>query len=230
MTTIKISASNLARLLTPVLPFVDKGRSLPVFGCVRLHTSGDWVVATATDRCRLVHKRVRAESPGELTALIDHADAAMILRTFKATKMHDPELSLTFDGERLTISTSDGLAGMLAAELAWATPAHEWPKTSTIIPKAIADIREHGCEPTAVNPQFLADFRLASTLHEPVLMWNRMSGANIFTVGDDFIGAIMPVRQPGRPSGMAPEPELGSWVEPGTSPDVTPVEAEVKAS
>jgi hypothetical protein len=194
---ITITARGLRDLLAPVMPLADqKGWTLPILGAVRLRGHGDQLTATATDRYRLGICRAAIEAPAELDAVVPLATAKAILGMFKATRDFDPELVLEFNGDHLAPVvhvTTGGFGEIEGARVGFRLLAGEYPKVDAILAEAFTGDLVAG---TATNAKFLGDFAAAVRQGEPLRLYssgkpNRPIGV---TVGDYFLGAIMPVR------------------------------------
>ena len=199
--TIHINATTLRDLLAPVLPFADKGDTLPVLEAVHVRGHDKWLTAVATDRYRLGFKRVAADAPAGLDVLIPSSSVRAILATFKPTRSLNPELTLTFDTNTNRVAVESGALGdsLFDARMSFGLLGAEYPKISTVFLDS-ADAEPcpfpdgHG-----LNPHFLADLHKVSGDSTPMRL--RMSarkdgspGALLISIGDDFRAAIMPAR------------------------------------
>ena len=195
-TTITMKASQVRALFEPILPFTDKGDSLPSLTCALITSAGGYLYATATDRYRLGVQRVKVGDslPDGLRFLIERSSMRGILALYKVSRHDDPEMKLTIDGERLTI-TGAGSFGFLDSSTSWSLPGYEYPKISRLLTDA-AETAGKGSKPTALNAAFLADFRAAVPRFgtNPMRVWTNGTHATFVRIGEDFIGALMAVR------------------------------------
>lgn len=215
--TFTLAASQLHALLSPVLPFADKGDTLPILEAVQVRSSGEYLYATATDRYRLGVQRVKVDNlPEGLDFVLSRATVRGILALHKPSRRDgDPELTITVfthveernypsEGtkvrvaDRVTVS-GGGSFGFLDSSTSWPVVSGEYPKVNGILREAAerASKVPEGVVGAAFNPAYLADFRLAQPPHSTtpmVLFVGSGRLATLVRIGDDFIGAIMPVR------------------------------------
>lgn len=193
---ITTTARDLRDLLTPVLPFTDKGDTLPVLETILLRGHGDQLSATATDRYRIGMTRAKIAAPKTFEALLPWRSAKAILAMFKVTRARNPELTLTFDfAEQVVRVETAGLSEDIAgARIGYRLLQAEYPKK---VDSIFADAFSGGSvEPFALNAHFLADFQHVVRDAEPLVLSRskRENGPIGVACGDWFVGAIMPVR------------------------------------
>lgn len=194
-TTVHLTANRLRALLTPVIPLADKGDTMPVLNAVLLRSTNKHLTATATDRYRLGIQRVPIDDAPKkpLRAVLGLRDAKSILAIFKPTRTHDPLLSLTFTGDKVTVATADGMAAGLEGSLTWALERGEYPYVDSLVIDAFKD--DGTSSDAVINPTFLADFRHATAFAgEPLVVRVRQHKPWAIRVGYDFIGVQMPIR------------------------------------
>lgn len=175
----------------------------PALHTVILSTSGPWVVATATDRYAIATLRVSAvtdddgpaASPG-FEAWIPLPAFRQAVAMFKPSRTHNPVLTLTIDGDSLTIA-ADGLISTFAA----ATLRVRLQDHDAISLKGLLGLarKAHEAEPAAttafLNPNMLRKFAAAQQYGEPMVAWSSSeTKAWAVAVGEDFRGVLMPVR------------------------------------
>ena len=198
-TVLQIKASQFKRLVEPVLPFADKGDTLPILEAVMFRSHGGRLYAHATDRYRLGVQRVEAEVADGLTFLLASKSIRAILNLYRGTKLHDPDLVLTVTADSLRVAGAGSLGFSSDSYTTWPLTPGDYPTVGTLITQAATRALE-GVAPTSVNAAFLGDFKMAA-VHaegiEPVRMWTSPNKPNLIRVGDDFIGVLMPVRYTG---------------------------------
>lgn len=192
--TIETTARGLHELLDPVIPFADKGDTLPVLATVRLCGKGKWVTATTTDRYRLAMQRREIAAPDGWCALVNVRDIKAIFATFKATRAIDPEVILTFDSSTLRVEGRSMLSGgQFSAALTFDLKTGEYPEVGSLLTEAFSGTAQ--ATSTSLNVSFLADFQQAARLNEPNMrIFVRDHKPNGIAIGDDFRAAIGPVR------------------------------------
>lgn len=185
--TITMKASELRDLLGDVLPFVDKGYTLPILECVHIDGHGDHITAAATDRYTLGIRRLNVAAPKTLHANISAVVARQIMSTFKPTRRNDLPLTLVFADDRLTIEAGGALDGLiLDARVSFALYQGEYPRTGSLLEKA----ETLGDGSMTFDTVFLSRFKhLNQAAFHP-------TGSNSACIvrAEGFIGAIMPQR------------------------------------
>lgn len=196
--TITTTATALRDLLTPVIPFADKGDTLPILTCIRLRGYGDRMTALTTDRYRIAMQRASIPAPVGFEALLPITSAKALLAAFKPSRSFDPDVSLTFEPEQVTVSASGVAFEVREASIAYALGSGEYPKLEKVF---AAFGRDTLAQPVGLNPHFLADFAKAAGRGIPMVVRATQGAAGVgpvtVRIGDDFIGAIMPVVRDG---------------------------------
>ena len=198
MNTISLTARDLRDLLAPVLPFADGGNWLPVLNSVRLRGHGDYVTALATDRYKAAVKRAEIEAPDGFQALLPVSTVKSILSTFKPTRTHNADLTLTFGEDRVSVQTDALADGLFDASIGYALCPGEYPRVSALF-FGSADAEPVPLENYFLNPHFLAVFAKAATSGDPMRVHvgkpeDGRDGVLFVSIGDDFRGLLMPAR------------------------------------
>jgi hypothetical protein len=106
--------SELRELLAPVIPHAGTDDMLPVLCTIPIATSGEHLVAQATDRFTAAFKRVKPATrpPARFAVLLQAADAKRLLNLLRPSRGTDPEITVevTKSGEILVSSKSPGFA------------------------------------------------------------------------------------------------------------------------
>lgn len=196
-TTLRIKASQLRRLVEPVLPFTDSDRwGLPALESVLFRSHGGHLYAHATDRYRLGVQRVPVEVADGLTFCLSAKSIRAILALYKGTKTHNPDLEVTVEETRLRVTGAGSLGFSADSFTSWDLMTSEYPKIGSILLEAAKRAAE-GVEPTAVNAGYLGDYKMAAQ-HDPditpIQVWPHRTRPNFIRIGRDFVGALMPVR------------------------------------
>lgn len=194
--SITLTASSLAALVKPVLPFAAQDGELPVLNAVLIQTQGAFLTATATDRYRLAIQRLAyldKDAP-PFSLLVALRDLRQILGLFKATRKDDRELTITIDGDgKFTVTASGALDGFLAAKMAWRCIDGQYPRIRKLLRDALA--QKDQLPAIHVNPHYLADFAGAAPRHVPMRVWGSDPAQPLaIAIGEDFVAALMPIR------------------------------------
>ena len=233
--TFTLTTTQLHALFAPVLPFADKGDTLPILAGVRVHSSGEYLYATATDRYRLGVQRVKVTPPDEdtvgappnLVFILEGSAVRGLLSLHKTVRGGgDPALTFTVREDRVTVSGA-GPFGFMDSSTSWRTVHGTYPNLASILTEAVeranAKTEKHGPPVGACfNPTYLADFRHVTPRHsqEPLRLWiTSPTKPMLVRVGEDFVGALMPVRFTG--DGESTELDA-EWFDALYAPETTP--------
>ena len=191
MQTIELTARSLAGLVRPVIPFADHSGFTPILGSVRLSVHGDYLTAAATDRFRVGIKRLRLDdAPDGFEAVVPLAAIKQLLTVFKPTRLLDPVVTLSVEDGRLTAVQAYGM-DFEQAKFTFALAVGDYPKIESVL----VGHKPQPSESIAVHAKYLADFKSAVTTGEPLeVSFGGHMKPVIVTAGEDFIGAVMPVR------------------------------------
>jgi len=204
MSVLNISVQQLRELVTPTIPFASTDYTLPALNAVQIHSRGPWLIATATDRFRLIMHRTKSPDGNwpNWSASIPTATLRNILATFKTTRGLDTDLTLTISDDGHTIEVAAvGLMDMSAATITYPLETSAFPKVSKILTKALA--AEVSDTQVGLSPALLRDLpKTASTLRFKV---TSPRDPVLFTDGENLVGCIMPKR-------LSSDGEVGSIV------------------
>lgn len=198
MNELTLTARQLRELVDPVVPLAARTGDLPVLNTVLVETRGEYVTATATDRFRLGICRIKLGTDDEpvvppmgFRALIGLRELRTILAFFKSDRYSNPSLKLKQETESLTVSQAGAFDGVLGAELTIELARGEYPTIVSVLRDALA-LTEPQTE-QSFNAAFLADFKHAIRHGESLTVrMGRGRTPAVVTVGEHFVGAIMP--------------------------------------
>lgn len=200
--TFEMQARQFAALVRPVLPHADTSRhGLEVLQAIRFSSAAGYIIATATDRYTVGFQRVAVpDVEAGLGVTLPLAAVKRILSIFKVTRHDDPLLQFSLSDDTLTVAASGGLGGMVGARIALMTEPNEYPTISPTVATAFQKATDQA-ELVALNPAFLARFAAAQVDGEPVVLRIRGRYESVgVMVGEDFLGAIQPMRSDGAES------------------------------
>lgn len=213
MNDLTIDLRAFKRLAESVIPFASNDVGLPSLNAVNFETRGEYLLATATDRFRLVCKRLKAPEGGtwpEWSALLPVSTLKAIFQTYKAQRFSvDPLLTLTIDGEALRVHGDTALVDLLDASVTYPIVNGEFPKVGKLFRDALAD--EGQASNVAVNPKFLATY--ANCTSEPSLAMRVTDPTKpiLFADGQDFLGLLMPRKRFDSSNSSNGFPDVSSW-------------------
>lgn len=148
-----IATRDLAYLTTTAGAVITKDFG-GVLENVHIAVADGTLLMTATDRYRVIC--VRGEATGAFTGLIPHAALRKSVQTFKTGRDAAAKLTLTLDGDTLTVTKADGdLLDMADAQLTFTAPftVDKWPKIDHLITEALD--AEPQPDRITVNPAYL---------------------------------------------------------------------------
>lgn len=198
MSSITISAKKLKGLVDTIAPHTTDGM-MPTLSCIQFRSYKGVVTAGATDRFTIgIAREVIEDVEPGFSARVSVTDLRTILSVFRPSRRVNPVITLTVDSEngRLVVEESGGLSGLLAASFAFKLNDFDVPSLEGLVKKWEAP--DKPVERFALNPSLLAKFAHAQRHGEPLLI--ESGGPNkpcVVSVGDYFIGLIMPVRDLG---------------------------------
>lgn len=191
MNDLTLTAGQFRRLVTPVLPCVGTDAMLPVLTAMKIETRGKWLLASGTDRFKLGVKRIECpegEWP-EFSALVPARAIRNIMSLFKPMRHLDPEITLSVDKDRLTVSATGGLDMLAAAQASYYLEQGEFPKLHSIV------VTELKADPSSMNTGFNWKHLSAFTAADGgggLSVRGRGDSHALLVMGEDFIGFVMP--------------------------------------
>lgn len=205
MTTVVVGTHDLRAALTAVRPHLDKDPDFETFRRVRLEVDPHNVYVAATDRVSaglaIVSVWKTEDSTGD-NAILDLTPEQVdkVLQIFKAPKDKGDEptaiLRLEVGDNYFTLTDVSGLPGIDGQSMTQ-------PRTATDdafpdVPHLIARTR-HGelkwLEQFAAAGDRLSAFRIAGVVYKQPVVFEARTGTSALsiTVGESFLGALMPV-------------------------------------
>ncbi|MGW8565696.1 hypothetical protein [Isoptericola sp. NPDC055881] len=204
--TLTISAKELGALVAPVIPHAERGSafSTQILEAVLVRKAGEYVTALATDRYKIGFQRLAisdtVQADDGFRAAIPVVAIKHIRTVFRATKVHNPVLRLTVEGDQLHVEIADGFdterGAITGASLRFALAGGEYPRVDHLVREALEAKPPAEAMAMNVNPNFLAEFRIGQPLHTPITITptRHPNSPWLVRVGADFVGLIVPVR------------------------------------
>jgi DNA polymerase III sliding clamp (beta) subunit (PCNA family) len=198
MTTLNLTARELAAVVAPVLPMAGRDGDLPVINAVLIETDGKWLVAMSTDRFRIgikrIEKRPTDDDPAtewpEFRALIPLRSVRSLLSMFKPTRSMNPELSLTVEGDNLIAEGAGGFDLFDASRFTYALQPGQFPDLRALVRNASEGVDERAHE-AGINPIFMADFKACGNAVLRIA-FGAPGRPIVLTDDEGFIGLLMP--------------------------------------
>ena len=209
--TVQLMTSELVRILKDAALFVRTSPDIPIINAVHLSTRGQELIAVGTDRFVLGASKAEldADSSGEFAAALPLRQVKTILQLAGACKQSWSRVAIDSgeDGVRVAFSSGETLvlpAGLeTGAHIAWLKLLHSAPEDA---PSKAMDL----------NPQLLARFgRVSGGSSRARWFFFGHTRPVRVTIGDDFVGIVMPIRLPDDATG-------GGWVVPEWTKPVEP--------
>lgn len=186
--TVEIKSSLLVQLLEGASTHAGKDKSLPTLNAVNLAGEGGYLIATATDRYRLIEGKIELESGQGLTpSLVSLADVKRIITLVKDNKANQATFNRI--GDLLTVSV---LEGSITVQLLDGT----FPPTQELFAKSEGE--PVAVEGVAFNPAFFADYVKIAGKGEAVKLYFTGEGkpirVRLTSKSVDWRALLMPMR------------------------------------
>lgn len=186
--TVEIKSSLLVQLLEGASTHAGKDKSLPTLNAVNLAGEGGYLIATATDRYRLIEGKIELESGQGLTpSLVSLADVKRIITLVKDNKANQATFNRI--GDLLTVSV---LEGSITVQLLDGT----FPPTQELFAKSEGE--PVAIEGVAFNPAFFADYVKIAGKGEAVKLYFTGEGkpirVRLTSKSVDWRALLMPMR------------------------------------
>ncbi len=203
-TELMVSTGDLRNALRAVVPHCGPAADVPTLQRVRLYVRGGNIMAAATNRYTVGLGLVSVWSDDHDDCDLDLAPGQVseILAMFKTPKEKeddagDDDLRLRISDRFLILTDVAGL--FPGKEVTWPRIANDeaFPDLTVLIGKMLATAGSASSNANHVSGKLLALFKVASTVYDaPVTMepTSETQGALFLTIGESFLGAIMPIR------------------------------------
>lgn len=211
--TVTITTADFVGLLSDAIPFAFGDDDLPAINTVRLHWDGTMLHAQATDRYRIAWSKWHPDDEPErdyqadLLAQVGSGDdpwqvlipldeAQHLVKTFKLPpKEAFAVLTLDVDVERLTVKRSRETGHCAIRVDVEGRDVADWPDVNSFLSSHDVVSKVDGM---ALNPKFIADFAKVRSRGCPLsLRFTGDDSAVLVSIGERFVGSIMPVREGG---------------------------------
>lgn len=189
--TITLQTNELVRILKEAALFAHSSPDIPVVNAVHVEARGGQLVAVATDRFVLGASKTELDEPGQFLAALSLRQVKTITQLAGAGKQCFSTVAIDSDDKQVKVAFSSGETLTLPAEVE--RGAHTaWLKLLDSVPD---------CEPSKamdVNPQLVAKFARLQGARASRMRMHFFGHAKPIrvSVGDSFVGLVMPVRMP----------------------------------
>lgn len=189
--SITLQTNELVRILKEAALFAHSSPDIPVVNAVHVEARGGQLVAVATDRFVLGASKTELDEPGQFLAALSLRQVKTITQLAGAGKQCFSTVVIDADDKQVKVAFSSGETLTLPAEVE--RGAHTaWLKLLDSVPD---------CEPSKamdVNPQLVAKFARLQGARASRMRMHFFGHAKPIrvSVGDSFVGLVMPVRMP----------------------------------
>ena len=214
--TFQINAREFVDTLTTALTFALRDSTLPMLDGVDLNIFKGQLVTTATDRFRLALIRSEIEELdgqdgrlGFLDYITTRKLIALVKPAGRGRGIMSVPLTVTVADSKLTVDNKSEKVTVAISTVV------EHPNVIKLITESI--VREaKSSRDWAVNPKLLASFAAASRGEMAAVRVNDPTRPLIVSIGDNFVGLLMPVRMGDPEAGH--DKALAAWSEFFTPP------------
>ncbi|AOT25802.1 DNA polymerase III sliding clamp [Mycobacterium phage Tortellini] len=189
--TIKLQTNELVRILKEAALFAQTAPDIPVINAVHMEARGRELIAIGTDRFTLGASKTELDEPGEFLAALSLRQVKTITQLAGSGKQCFSTVAVDADDKQVRVAFSSGETLTLPAEV------ERGPHTAWL--KLLDSVPESGpSKAMDVNPQLLAKFaRLqGSRASRMRLHFFGHTKPIKVSVGDSFVGLVMPIRMP----------------------------------
>ncbi|OFB37937.1 hypothetical protein BA059_16700 [Mycolicibacterium sp. (ex Dasyatis americana)] len=192
----KLMTSDLVRILKDASLFASSDNLLPIINAVHLTVRDGGLLAFATDRFILGASKAPVEEPGDLEVALTLRQVKTVLQLANSFKQAFSTVALKVEAKKFHVAFTSGESLALPVEL------DDGPQLSWLTLLSTPAKDDSPAKAMDVNPQLLARFARVTGGPRRMRLW--FSGANKamrVSIGDEFVGLIMPVRMPDETAG-----------------------------
>ncbi|OBB15494.1 hypothetical protein A5731_00570 [Mycolicibacterium conceptionense] len=189
--SIQLQTNELVRVLKEAALFAHSDNMIPVINAVHVEARGGELVAVATDRFTLGASKTELDEPGEFLAALSLRQVKTITQLAGSGKQCFSTVAIDADDKQVRVAFSSGETLTLPAEVE--RGAHTaWLKLLESAPD---------CDPSKamdINPQLVAKFARLQGSRASRMRMHFFGHAKPIrvSVGDSFVGLVMPIRMP----------------------------------
>lgn len=190
--TITLQTNELVRILKEAALFARTEPDIPVISAVHVEARGGNLVAVATDRFVLGASKTELDEPGQFLAVLSLRQVKTITQLAGAGKQCFSTVAIDADDKQVRVAFSSGETLTLPAEVTERGAHTKWLELLESAPDSGPSKAMH------INPQLLAKFARLQGGRSSRMSMHFFGHAKPIrvTVGDDFVGLVMPVRMP----------------------------------
>lgn len=187
--TITLQTNELVRILKEAALFASSSPDIPVINAVHIEARGGNLVAVATDRFVLGASKTELDEPGQFLAALSLRQVKTITQLAGAGKQCFSTVAVDADDKQVRVAFSSGETLTLANELE--AGAHRaW---MGLLKSSASDEPSKAMD---LNPQLVAKFaRVSGATRMRMHFFGHAKPIRV-SVGDSFVGLVMPVRMP----------------------------------
>lgn len=189
--TVQLMTTELVRILKDAALFASSDNTLPIINAVHLTARDGGLMAFATDRFALGAAKAPVEESGALGVALTLKQVKTVLQLANSCKQAFSLVSLKVAGGKFHAAFSSGESISLPVELDEG-PLLPW---LTLLTASTTD--DSPASAMAINPQLLARFARVTGAPAQMRLWFFGARSAIrVSIGDDFVGLVMPIRMP----------------------------------
>ncbi|OBB49667.1 hypothetical protein [Mycolicibacterium fortuitum] len=187
--TIKLQTNELVRVLKEAALFAHSSPDIPVINAVHVEARGGDLVAVATDRFVLGASKTELDEPGQFLAVLPLRQVKTITQLAGAGKQCFSTVAIDADDKQVRVAFSSGETLTLPSEVE--RGAHRaW---MGLLKSSASDEPSKAMD---LNPQLVAKFaRVSGATRMRMHFFGHAKPIRV-SVGDSFVGLVMPVRMP----------------------------------
>lgn len=199
-----VLASELARIIDDAAIFAGRDSTLPMLNAIRFESTAENLLAVSTDRFVMGASIANYHQAGgtEFDITLKLSQAQMVAKIAKSTKAAFTDVTLTVTDENVTFDFTSG-ESLTVPNLAGSLEFPDWRKFIT----SRTEDAEGSTKVIGFNPVYLAKFSRVTNARQLTMKTTGPDKPMLVSIGDSFIGLVMPVRLPGGAEAAWESPE-----------------------
>lgn len=193
---LKLMTTDLVRILKDASLFASSDNLLPIINAVHLTVRDGGLLAFGTDRFILGASKAPLEESGDLEVALTLRQVKTVLQLANSCKQAFSQAALKVEDRVFHVAFTSGESLAMPVDLD-EEPMVKW---LTLLSSPAKD--DSPVKAMDINPQLLARFARVTGGPARMRLWFSGAGKAIrVSIGDEFVGLIMPVRMPDESAG-----------------------------